>query len=275
MNIQLIKSLCQISSLVYKPNTFFIENYTKTPLPSNCSSFKYIDKQPLFIESDIDCQCYISLFNKDSILCAFRGTENMRDWATDANVIRVSMDLKDVPDKQRPMAHWGVLRQFRSVESKITEFIDSELKDNTDIKNIVYTGHSLGGGLATIATMNYAHKYPNLKHMCVTFGSPRIGDNSFRKRYNNICHFSKRYVNAYDPVPSLPFTLRYTHCCPSEQIQGDLISHIETTATRFWWVLYYKLACWCGSDYNPVNDHNIELYYDKLNEIFPTEISNE
>ena len=114
---------------------------------------------------------------------------------------------------KRPLVHWGILRQFRSVEDKITKYIDDELKENKEIKNIVYTGHSLGGGLATIALMNYTHKYPNLKHMLLP-SAPRVGNNKFRKMFNENCCFSKRYVNYFDPVPSLPFSLRYSHTCP-------------------------------------------------------------
>ncbi|HIA01993.1 MAG TPA: lipase family protein, partial [Myxococcales bacterium] len=147
--------------------------------------FSHINKLPLFIESDIDCQVYVSVFNNDSIICAFRGTESTRDWLTDANMIRVSMDLDNVPDSERPLAHYGILRQFRSVEEKITNYIEKELDENNHISNIIYTGHSLGGALSAIALMNYSHKYPTLNHKCVTFGSPRVGDERFKERFQN------------------------------------------------------------------------------------------
>ena len=267
LNSALIKSLCQISALVYKPNSFFVENYCKKPLPKGCECLADINKQPLFIESDIDCQVYVSTFNKDSILCAFRGTENLRDWLTDANMIRVPMDLTGIQDNNRPLAHWGILRQFRSVEKKITNYIDKELMENTEIKNVVYTGHSLGGGLATIALMNYSHKYPQLKHMCVTFGAPRVGNSKFKKMFNERCCFTKRYVNYFDPVPSLPFSLRYSHTCPSEHINVNIIDHVETNVSRFFWVMWYKLTHWFGASYNPVDDHSITGYYEKLCEL--------
>ena len=69
LNSSLIKSLCQISALVYKPNSFFAENYFKKPLPKGCECLSHLNKQPQFIESDIDCQVYVSVFNKNPNLC--------------------------------------------------------------------------------------------------------------------------------------------------------------------------------------------------------------
>ena len=63
LNSTLLKSLCQISALVYKPNSFFVENFTKEKRPPDCECFDHIDKQPLFLETNIDCQCYVSTFN--------------------------------------------------------------------------------------------------------------------------------------------------------------------------------------------------------------------
>ena len=38
LNSSLIKSLCQISALVYKPNSF-VDNYVKKPFPKGCECF--------------------------------------------------------------------------------------------------------------------------------------------------------------------------------------------------------------------------------------------
>ena len=115
--------------------------------------------------------------------------------------------------------------------------------------------------------MNYSHKYPNLKHLCVTFGAPRVGNDKFRQMFNEKCCFTKRYVNYFDPVPSLPFSLRYSHTCPSEHINVNIINHVETGITRFFWVMWYKFAHWFGATYNPIDDHSITGYYDKLCEL--------
>lgn len=269
LNSILINAVCQMARLAYHNQDFFDENFEKEKRPAKCECFDLMEEKPKLIESGIDTECYVSVFNNNSILCAFRGTENIRDWLTDANIVRVPMDLEGVEDKDRPLAHWGFLRQFRSVESKITDFINAEIQKNTEIKNIIYTGHSKGGGEAVIACMNYAHKYPGLKHACVTFGAPRVGNRAFKERFNRVCNFEKRYVLWYDPVPSLPFSLRYCHTCPSEYINTseNIIQQVETKVSRFFWVLYYKFAHWCGSAYNPIDDHSILYYRDKLKEL--------
>ena len=51
LNGSLIKSLCQISALVYKPNSYFVDNFLKETTEEN-KCFKDLNKQPLF-ESDI------------------------------------------------------------------------------------------------------------------------------------------------------------------------------------------------------------------------------
>ena len=133
----------------------------------------------------------------------------------------------------------------------------------------------MGGGLATIALMNYSHKYPQLKHMCVTFGAPRVGNNEFKNMFNERCCFTKRYVNYFDPVPSLPFSLRYSHTCPSEHINVNIIDHVETNVSRFFWVLWYKIKHWVGFSYNPIDDHSITGYYDRLCELLSGEDDDE
>ena len=101
------------------------------------------------------------------------------------------MDLTGIDNSKTTPSTWGILRQFRSVENKITKYIDDEISENKEIKNIVYTGHSLGGGLATIALMNYSHKYPELKHLCVTFGAPELVTTNLDKCLMNVVVLQK------------------------------------------------------------------------------------
>ena len=78
--------------------------------------------------------------------------------------------------------------------------------------------------------MNYSHKYPELKHICVTFGTPRVGNDNLDKcSTKNVV--LQRYVNYFDPVPFTIFPQIQSHS--SEHINVNIINHVETGITRF------------------------------------------
>lgn len=81
-----------------------------------------------------------------------------------------------------------------------------------------FTGHSLGGALATLAAKRY-----NRVRGLYTFGSPRVGDLEFRNHYS-ATHF--RFVNDDDIVPRVPpQALLYHHVGEMIFIDGE--GHIQ------------------------------------------------
>ena len=75
---------------------------------------------------------------------------------------------------------------------------------------VVFTGHSLGGSIATIAFCVYrcwCRSEPSRKDnaVLVTFGSPRVGDGEFMEEFcrSNRGRF-RHVVHPGDPVPQLP-----------------------------------------------------------------------
>jgi GTP-binding protein EngB required for normal cell division len=77
-----------------------------------------------------------------------------------------------------------------------------DIINNSNAKQICLTGHSLGGALATLAACRLINNFPPLS--VYTFGSPRVGDQVFKARYerDKIPHF--RFENKNDIVPHLP-----------------------------------------------------------------------
>ena len=69
---------------------------------------------------------------------------------------------------KQPLVHSGFLTSFFQSRKESTSFSTRENRP------IIFCGHSLGGGIATIASLYYTYKYKNVS--CVTFGSPRVGD---------------------------------------------------------------------------------------------------
>eukprot|EP00494_Astrolonche_serrata_P024035 UN24293 len=87
---------------------------------------------------------------------------------------------------------------------------------------VYFVGHSLGGAVATLAYVDFIHMYPgylNKAHLA-TYGSPRVfmttGANAINSLIDGKTNFEYyRYVNAGDPVPSLPGnTVGFKHLMP-------------------------------------------------------------
>ncbi|EYC21273.1 hypothetical protein Y032_0020g90 [Ancylostoma ceylanicum] len=72
--------------------------------------------------------------------------------------------------------------------------------------SIMFTGHSLGGALASLASTIFAHRNPVLEdriHL-ITFGQPRVGNFEYAETHNRLVPNSWRIVHKYDLVAHLP-----------------------------------------------------------------------
>jgi hypothetical protein len=73
---------------------------------------------------------------------------------------------------------------------------------------IVFTGHSKGG-MAQLAALVYWLQHRDRGAVeCVTFGSPRVGGSAFATAISNSGVTIRRYENAVDCVPRVPFEPR-------------------------------------------------------------------
>jgi len=117
---------------------------------------------------------------------AFRGSNELRNWLT---------NLKTIP---RTWEHGGVVHAgFRSALRTLWGDLEPVLRDACE--PLFCTGHSLGAALATLAA---ALRPPRAVY---TFGSPRVGDQSFVERL--AATRIHRVVHHADLVPSLPPTI--------------------------------------------------------------------
>lgn len=66
--------------------------------------------------------------------------------------------------------------------------------------SVWFTGHSLGGALATLAILDF--KLTNVASgSAYTFGSPRVGNPAFASGYNRYIPTTYRMTNHHDIVP--------------------------------------------------------------------------
>ena len=125
-------------------------------------------------------------WGSDFLVVAFRGTISIGNW------------LSNFCFMQGKWPKGGLVhRGFRFAFSKLWREIEP-LLNRSDVP-VLYTGHSLGGALATLA----ASIRPPLA--LYTFGAPRVGDSSFLKTLDSVATY--RFFNKPDIVPTVPFTI--------------------------------------------------------------------
>ena len=72
-------------------------------------------------------------------------------------------------------------------------------------------GHSLGGAIASLASTQLVHDYPEWQKQVhlYTFGMPRVGDYYYAFRHDKLVKNSWRVVNSNNAVPRLPWRRTY------------------------------------------------------------------
>ncbi|KAF3437811.1 hypothetical protein FNV43_RR20567 [Rhamnella rubrinervis] len=117
-----------------------------------------------------------------------------------------SSNLRSIGNDEFAIMNEAFLRRFELIlKPSVFRFkVEEAVKEG---KKIVFTGHSLGGPIAVLATIWFLQEFVkpnNLKEpMCVTFGSPLIGNHILPHalRRENWSHCFIHFVTRYDIVP--------------------------------------------------------------------------
>jgi Lipase (class 3)/Subtilase family len=102
----------------------------------------------------------------DVIVVSFRSTESFSDWVTNLQVTRTHRHYGTI--------HKGLCESFESVRDAIRDRLTAI---GIDGRSVLFTGHGLGGALATIAIADFAESFPDA--VSCTFGQPRLGKANF------------------------------------------------------------------------------------------------
>lgn len=117
-------------------------------------------------------------------ILVFRGTDSNRDYVTDFESGILPWDRNEI----------GVHKGFRKALDSVWDEVEKELSEL--VCPIFYTGHSLGGALATLAASRYRPQ------AVYTYGSPRVGNDAFVRSLQTLpIH---RVVDNKDAAASLP-----------------------------------------------------------------------
>lgn len=222
----------------------------------------YNDNNIAFItDTRYDAQAYCWNWNKQ-LFVIFRGTSSPRD-------IRIDIDLRLVPlnasQKDDVKVHRGFLRQFNGIKNQLDDLLMYHLK-TSKIQRIIFTGHSLGGALATLATYHYTSKLCNkCLYTCITFGSPKVGNKLFCLNFQSVVDIntSTRFQNIDDIVCLFPLHGAYTHVieCSRLSFKKQCIGS-NPNGTKYWWnKIFYKIKMFVKQI---VTSHSIDGYISAL-----------
>lgn len=148
--------------------------------------------------STVECQ------KNRYMIVAFRGTANYENVKTNINfdLIRVECKIRDDQDsiEKDYYIHEGFKESFDQIKENVEEVVEEKLKQmdekSSNLKTIVFTGHSLGGAIATLAYVHFSEKFSikantdqnrkkneSISFELVTFGSPKVGDRNFKQYF--------------------------------------------------------------------------------------------
>lgn len=206
-------------------------------------------KNNLYItNTETDVNLYI--FKKNNVIyIVFRGTSSSKDVFID-----LRLKFKKILNPYVNV-HSGFYKQYFSIYDKLYEFIT----DDITIINIM--GHSLGGGVATIASAlisNY-YKLNNIKKEvnCYVFGCPRVGDINFRKFFLENVDHHYNYCFYNDIIGMIPINYKYHHICNFYKIRKNgviVLCNNDMWYKRFLTILT-NVKC-----YNIYSSHSLDSY---------------
>lgn len=160
---------------------------------------------------DVHAVIFVS---KDTIIVAFRGTHSSQNVRTDAafNSKKHTSSLDWEYDsgsawarRFTPEVHAGFRQAYASVRSSLLACLEELIhQDPTRVCRLC--GHSMGGSLACLLAFDVRRKLISdpSRIQVFTFGSSRLGNESFRVRYNDAVPQTFSLVCAGDPVSKLP-----------------------------------------------------------------------
>uniref|UniRef100_A0A803MVG9 C2 domain-containing protein n=1 Tax=Chenopodium quinoa TaxID=63459 RepID=A0A803MVG9_CHEQI len=193
--------------------------------------------KPSLIKSDFEKLCFLDNSTTDTqvaiwrdcmrkrLVVAFRGTEQARwkDLRTDLMLAPAGLNPERIGGdfKEEVQVHSGFLSAYDSVRTRIMALIKKAVGIMDDDEqpqhkwHIYCTGHSLGGALATLLSLELSStqlaKNGAITVTMYNFGSPRVGNKRFAEAYNERVKDSWRVVNHRDIIPTVPRLMGYCH----------------------------------------------------------------
>jgi hypothetical protein len=187
--MHLFKTIFITLAMVQTLLAFEINHHTASQLASDAylSPQEFVEKYPKYtISTSVTYGVrYYILENTQHTIITIMGTNNTRNLIT-------NITAREHPflDDETILVHEG----FYDVAKKIFQTIKLDTS-----KNVVVTGHSLGGAVALLYSAMLYEK--GIDITLYTFGMPPIVNKAFLKKYSKLNHY--RHFHIFDPIVSL------------------------------------------------------------------------
>ncbi|CAI5960721.1 unnamed protein product [Closterium sp. NIES-65] len=165
------------------------------------------------------------------IVVAFRGTctSSLRNWIADLEALPRSLSY---PGLRHARVHRGFYSayHFTRLRPAVVHAVLFLMTILPGSFRVAFTGHSLGGALATLSALDLQVSYdlPSPVIQVVTFGSPRVGNAAFAAYFRQKLPKSTRVTNWKDLVPHLPpATIGYHHVATEAWIIPDSVHNVS------------------------------------------------
>jgi len=155
-----------------------------------------------FQDKSTSTEAFIAINHDESkVILAFRGSQELRNYKT-----CTTFKLVPFTGGQGKVLS-GFLKAWNSVKDSILLRL-GQIITNPSKYTLVITGHSLGGALATIASVDifnyFKNKYQKVpgNFIMVNFGAPMVGNKDFANMYNGLTNSglsSKLYLDPNEP----------------------------------------------------------------------------
>jgi hypothetical protein len=110
------------------------------------------------------------------IIVSFRGTSNVRDFQIDLQDDQVPLQSQGVSGCDGCLVHKGFLSAWNSVAAETISAVQAEMATDPNSR-VIITGHSLGGSLASLATVSMLGSGMNVT--TYTYGQTRTGNKAY------------------------------------------------------------------------------------------------
>jgi V8-like Glu-specific endopeptidase len=171
-------SLALATQLAYEP---------PANVQATSRAWGFSDCQPI---SRGDAQCFVAT-TADLVLVCFRGTTSLGDWLSNLNLSTINTTTIGT-------VHSGFLGQFNDLRQRIEIIFASRPG-----RNVILSGHSLGGALAALGAATWTDVQPLLG--LYTYGQPLTGQDDFAAIMEvRLGDRYLRFVNDTDVVPWVP-----------------------------------------------------------------------